>query len=158
MVEQLSPSAFAARGAIQATACTPDVRNGNSFSQRYRSDARSWTSTLHPKRRSAGLPITPHNRGQDDPADGTSALDEQRRSAERPPWAHARRRAGEAAGCRPGGTGAGDRVTLQGYGADAAQTALGSATITGVSTAITLPKHTAALFVGVTDVTASAFV
>ncbi len=54
--------------------------------------------------------------------------------------------------------GGGDRVTLQNYGADAVQSALGSATVAGGSTAITLPDHTTIFFQGVTNLTSAAFV
>jgi Ca2+-binding RTX toxin-like protein len=55
-------------------------------------------------------------------------------------------------------TAAGDRVTLQNYGADAVQSALASATVAGGSTAITLPDHTTILFQGVTNLSSAAFV
>jgi Ca2+-binding RTX toxin-like protein len=52
----------------------------------------------------------------------------------------------------------GDRVDLQGYGPDEVQNALAGATVANGSTTITLSDHTTVLFVGVTDLTASAFV
>ncbi len=52
----------------------------------------------------------------------------------------------------------GDHISLQGYGANAVQAALGSATVAGGSTTLTLSDHTSVTFIGVTGLNAANFV
>ncbi len=47
---------------------------------------------------------------------------------------------------------------MQGYGANAVQAALGSATVAGGSTTLTLSDHTSVTFIGVTGLNAANFV
>ena len=61
LVELLSPRAFAERGAIQATASTPDVRNGDPFSQRYRPMPGSRRLLSTQSRRSEGASRSDYN-------------------------------------------------------------------------------------------------
>ncbi len=55
-------------------------------------------------------------------------------------------------------TGKGDAISLQGYGANEAQNDLANAVVAGGNTMLTLSDHTQVMFVGVTGLTASAFV
>ena len=55
-------------------------------------------------------------------------------------------------------TGKGDAINLQGYGANEAQNDLANAVVAGGNTMLTLSDHTQVTFVGVTGLTASAFV
>jgi Ca2+-binding RTX toxin-like protein len=52
----------------------------------------------------------------------------------------------------------GDHISLQGYGANAAQSALAGATVAGGSTTLTLSDHTSVTFIGVTGLNAANFV